>query len=675
MKFATVLKILTTVALVVVVALIAASKALDSKKYQAFLADRMRDATGLELSFTGPTKIKLGLSPQVSFTGLTLSAKPGGPALLFVDRIEAQVALLPLVFRMIQVERAVLIRPMFRLGSLPHPVGGLDLDRGGEKVPATSLAITSVQIEDGTIIWRDVSANSDSSMTMTHARIQPESVAGGPLSLQIEGRRNGTDFRLAGVVGSASALLSGKKPYPIQLKGEVSGAVVVARGHVAEPLQGRGVDLEIKAQGDELADMLIRAGMISADKSPSAIGPYKISAKLSEGGLTEIDAIFGKRDNVLVGLKGAIKTLSPMGGFDLAVMVESDGLAGLSRLMAVDLPNGGPLKLSARLNDIDNGWRLTGIKSSLGKSDFSGELALVHTPRPRLFGRLVANVFVPSELSLPQSRAAETARSSPQRPAIPVHDGRILSLAPLPLEWLKAFDLNLSLGAAKLHLGAAVLSEAVVEITLASGKLTLGGIQAQIGEGVVKGDIVLDNSLRTPGFTAKLAGSGLDLTRLGGEMGVDDGLGDFTLEAKMTGASARAMAGSLEGSLNASLSNAGLSKVGGDLTPRLMSALDPTGAELDRSRLRCASLRLAAKGGSIAADRNGLVVETSHTAFVGSGSVDLRTEGLDMAFAAKGGAWTRIRGMLSAPSLAREGSVVKLSPDSASCRILAKSRR
>ncbi|RAU21262.1 AsmA family protein [Paramagnetospirillum kuznetsovii] len=671
MRLVTVLKIVAAAALVVVVALIAASKALDSARYQAFLADQVRGASGLELSFSGPTKIKLGLWPQVSFTGLTVATKPGGPALLYVDRIEARVALLPLVFRIIQVEKLALYRPMLRLTPMQRPSGTPDIGHGGDKIPPTTLAVSEVRIEDGVLVWRDAGSTSDSSLSIARAVIQPESLAGGPLTIQAEGRKQGTDFKLTGMVGAVSNLISGK-PYPVQVKGEVSGALVVASGHVAEPLLGKGVDFDIKAQGDEFADLLRRSGIIAADKIPTVIGRYKISAKLSDAGVTDLDAVLGRRDGALVSLKGAIKTWATLSGVDLLLVAEADSLAGLSHLMGVDLPNGGPLKLSARLNDMEDGWRLTGIKSSLGKSDFTGELALGRGPRPRLFGRLAAAVFVPGDLSLPQTRNGESTRASPQRVAIPVDDGRILSLEAIPLDWLKGFDLAISLTASRLQLGGAILADAAAEIGLTNGRFVIEAIQARMGEGSISGEIRLDATGRNPSVAVKLAGSGVDLATMGGEGALVGGRGDFAIDVKALGASPRSLAGSLDGSFFAAFSDLSLSRADRELIGQLLGKLDDGGQ--GGRKIPCAALRLVAKGGKISVER-GLTVETGRTTIAGSGSVDLRTESMDLAFAAKGGAGLRLRGMLGAPSFIEDGPPVRLSAEAASCRMAAKSRR
>ncbi len=682
MRLGTVLKIVAVVVLVAAVGLIAAAKSLDSKRYQTFLAEQVKAASGLMLTFSGPTKLKLGLSPQISFTGMALATRAEASPMLYIDRIEAQVALLPLIFRELRLERVTLFRPVLRLETMARPMGVLDLATPAEteKVPVTRLAVTEIRMEDATILWRAATTGPESRLVLAQARIQPETVDGGPLTLQANGAWNGTTFELGGVLGSPHALVSGK-PYPVQLKAGIDGTVMTARGTVAEPLSAKGIDLELRAQGDELADLLRRAGIALGGKPVAAAGPYKMSAKLFDApgggyGLSDIDAMLGKRDNLLLGLKGEVKTLAPLAGVELAVSAEADSLAGLSRLIAVDLPVAGPLKLTARLHEMEGGWRLTGIKSTLGRSDFSGELALAQGPRPRFFGRLAATSFVPTDLSFPLTRAGDQSRqASPQRPAIPVIDGRILSLDSLPLDGLKVFDLDLSLVAAKLHVGPAALADASAEIHLAGGKLAVEAFSAQLGDGRVTGEARLDTTARTPGFSLRLTGTGLDIAKLGGESPPASGLGELAVTLRGGGSSPRTLAGSLDGSAWVNLGETTLARTSGDdVAPRLIAALDSSAVPADKEapvKLRCAALRVTVKGGLLHADK-GIALETARAAVLGSGTVDLRTEAIDLAFVARGGGGARLRGMLASPILVTDEPAAKLAPDASPCRTLAK---
>ncbi|CAA7615538.1 AsmA family protein [Magnetospirillum sp. SS-4] len=671
MRFSSVLKIVAALVLAVAVALIAASKSLDSADYQAFLAREVGRASGLDLSFSGPTKLKLGLRPQLSFTGLSLSRPGSGLPLLYIDRIEARVALLPLMFRELRIESATLQRPILRPETMPRPGGGLDLIRPADKVPSTRLAVADIVVEDAAIVWRE----SEPHIDVVRARIRPESVEGGPLSLMAEGRWNGNAFEISGTLGPAAALLDAK-PYPLRLKGSASGAVVVVRGQVAEPLAGKGIDLDVKAQGDELAELLKRAGSDLGDRI-AAIGPYKLSARLSDAqgslGLTDIDAVMGRRDSLLLSVKGSARSLTRTAGLDLALVAEADGTGALFRLLGIDPPAAGPVKLAARLSDIDNGWHLAGIKGAIGRNDVAGDLSLVQAGRPRLSGRLALSSLTPAEISLPPAlRGTEANPLVPLRPAIPVVDGRILSLDLLPFEALKAFDLDLSLSVARLHLGGMVLSDTTAHLRLDAARLTVGEFSARLGEGSLKGEARVDAAARVPSVALRLAGIGLDFARLGGAGPVTGGRGDLVLDIRSAGASPRVLAGNLEGSLSLVLGQATLSRGGTDLPFQVIAALDADAEE--PLLLRCAALNLSVKDGLINADR-GIAVETIRTAIMGSGRIDLRTETIDLALAPRGGPGLRLRGMLGAPTPDANGPPVKPSGEAAPCAAVAKSSR
>jgi uncharacterized protein involved in outer membrane biogenesis len=676
MKFGSVLKLAAALLVVVVVAMIAASKALDSGRYQAFLAERVRAASGLELSFSGPTKLKLGLKPVLSFTGLALAAPKSAQPLIYVDRIEARIALLPLLLRRLELEDAVLIRPLVRLASaLPVPAA-LDLSGGGDRVPPTRLALGVLRVEDGVLMLP-----SGSTIAIRRGRVLPDAVAGGPLTYQADGTWNAIPYELAGVAGSV-AQLTGGKPFPVQAKGSLGGAGIVAKGQLANPREAKGLEVEVWAQGDELADVLKLVGFAPGGMVPAAIGPFKAQGKVVEAGgvvgLGDLDAVLGKRDGMLLAVKGAVRDLGAMTGLDLLVSGEAEGLGVLGRLMGIEPPAIGPVKLSAHLNDIEGGWRLTGLKSSLGRSDFAGELAVIHSPRPRLFGRLASALLYPADFIAPASgaKASDHGRAVPQRPAIPVIDDRLLSADAVALDGLRALDLDLSLVAAKLVAGPVTLSDAGAEIRLSAGRLTVDAAQARLGGGRLGGDLRIDTAAKVPVMALRLTGDAIGLDHLDGEAGGAwlGGRADLALEIRTSGANPRALGGNLDGWVWVQASDVAVGRAGlSDLGARLLTQLD-AGAKDDPVRLRCAALRGTIKGGMAQLDK-GLAAETATGQITGGGSLDLRTEALDLAFTARpSSAWGRLRGTLAQPVLVTDGAAPRPGSDIA-CRAIAKPNR
>ncbi|SEH26087.1 AsmA family protein [Magnetospirillum fulvum] len=669
MRPATIIKIVLVAGLLLAIAAIAAAKSVNTERYKAVLADRVRAATGLTMVFNGPVKLRLGLSPRLSITGLGLSVPGASAPMVQVDRIEARVGLLPLLFRQFRTERLLLIRPTLRLTPTTAPAAaaaiaaaaGIGLDRVSDEVPPTSFALGEVQLEDATLLWVPDAPQSETRIQLPQGRIRPESIEGGRLTLEAHGQWAGTGFELGGIVGPADTRKR-HRPFPIQLKGTINGAVVVARGGIADPLTGEGLDIILDARGDEIATLLHRAGWLSLaeGQTPPAIGPYKVAARLvgsvQAPALENIDAVLGKHDTLLLGARGSFSAPLSGHGLDLALTAEADSLTGPGRLFGLDLASGAALRAGGKLTDSPTGWRLSGIKATIGSSDLSGDLALALQPRPAVSGKIAATTLTLSDLGLDPLRLIETVQPTPARPAIPIADERLLANEPLALNRLGSFDLDLGITAANLPLGAAGFTEAAATVRLTAGRLAIEGFSARLGEGLLTGEALLDASDHVPAAALKLAGSGLDLKRIGGGFPFDGGRAELAVDLHAQGASPRMLAGTLDGHILAGIGDTGLAaSTAGGVPARLLTALDGGTGDEDPIHLRCAAVRIGIKNGLASAER-GLAVETPRAAILGSGTLDLRTEMLDLVFAVRGGSAARLRGALAVPVVGGEST-------------------
>jgi len=669
MRPATIIKIVLVAGLLLAIAAIAAAKSVNTERYKAVLADRVRAATGLTMVFNGPVKLRLGLSPRLSITGLGLSVPGAAAPMLQVDRIEARVGLLPLLFRQFRTERLLLIRPTLRLTPTTAPAAaaaiaaaaGIGLDRVSDEVPPTSFALGEVLLEDATLLWVPDAPRTETRIQLPQGRIRPESIEGGRLTLEARGHWAGTGFELGGIVGPADTRKR-HRPFPIQLKGTINGAVVVARGGIADPLTGEGLDIVLDARGDEIATLLHRAGWLSVaeGQTPPAIGPYKVAARLvgsvQAPALENIDAVLGKHDTLLLGARGSFSAPLSGHGLDLALTAEADSLTGPGRLFGLDAAAGAALRAGGKLSDSPSGWRLTGLKATIGGSDLSGDLALALQPRPSLSGKIAAVTLTLSDLGLDPLRLLETVQSAPARPAIPIADERLLTNEPLALNRLGSFDLDLGITAANLPLGTAGFTEAAATVRLTAGRLGIEGFSARLGEGLLTGEALLDASDHVPAAALKLAGSGLDLKRIGGGFPFDGGRAELTVDLHAQGASPRMLAGTLDGHILAGIGDTGLAaSTAGGVPARLLTALDGGTGDEDPIHLRCAAVRIGIKNGLASAER-GLAIETPRAAILGSGTLDLRTEMLDLVFAVRGGTAARLRGALAVPVVGGEST-------------------
>jgi hypothetical protein len=109
---------------------------------------------------------------------------------------------------------------------------------------------------------------------------------------------------------------------------------------------------------------------------------------------------------------------------------------------------------------------------------------------------------------------------------------------------------------------------------------------------------------------------------------------DFTLRFAGSGNSLRALAASANGELILSVGKARVAAggldFGGDLLTRLSSAVNPFHATDRFTELQCLAVRLPAKDGVITVRRT-IAYQTSKVNVVAAGTIDLRSESLDLA--------------------------------------------
>lgn len=680
MRLSAALKLLAVLAAALAVGLVAAVKSMDFQRVKAVVTEQVQAATGRTLTIAGPLELRLGLIPKVIATGITLGNAPGGsrPDMIKIERAEAEVALLPLLKREIRVQRLVVTAPDILLETdraghgnwsftpaRAEPAATVAAGRGG--VPATRLTLREVKIKNGRLTWRDGKTGTARVFNLHKLAVLPDANAASQLAVQAVGD---LDARMLDVGGRVGLPQVAGKPLTLQLKGSFDGMQAKVEGAIAEPLVARGVDLALAVQGDELGKVVRLAGM-GGSAPPPALGPFKLSGHLGDGrgplALTELELSAGKRDALVVTARGAIRDVAALGGFELALAVESDTLSGLSRLTGTEVPSMGPLKLTGTLTGGGTHWKLADIKAILAGSDAAGELALELGGQPHVRGALTSTALALADFTTPASKPGEKLSPKGLKAA---DDGRLFSAERLNLAWLKAFDADLSLRAGRLDVGGARIAELSAELRLAGGRLAVKPVKAWIAGGAVDADASLDASGKMPVLTLRASGRGIDLGRALKDSGRDSltgGRTDAQLDVRGQGESWRALMASATGEATIAvgegrLRNTTLDWAGGDLLVQLVGVLNPLSRSEDTTPLSCAALRFVAKDGIATANR-GIAVETAKVNVVGAGTVNLHDESLDLGITPRArdgiglsltsplAGMTRVRGTLAHPAL------------------------
>jgi AsmA family protein len=641
MQMSTVIKSVAGLTVATTVALIGVVKSIDLNRYRDALSAGIEATTGRHLTIGGPLKLTLGLSPTLTAGSITL-AGPSQKDMLRIDRIEARIALLPLLTRRVVVRRLDLTAPEIYLERDAHGRGNWQTAPALTQSPAphsdsppTQLDLDEVLIRDARITWGTADGGSDT-LTLSRAALQPN----GPrdhLTLQSTGQFHGQPVEISGNTGALSA-----SPWPLHLKAGLGGLTLVVNGTVTDPLAMTGYDLNLQSQGDDLAQALDLLG-----HTVPPLGPYKLSARLTDAaamaGLSEIDLAFGRREDTLVAAKGEIKDLRNHRGIDLGVTVEADNIAPLWH----GAPAIGPLKLATRITGGGAEWNAADVKARLGGSDFVGDLALIPGAHPRLSGHLSFGQLALSDLE---------SGAPPTRPnGRPATEAAPTKHVPAPIA-AHLLDLDLALTANRVTAGRLLLEDSAAHLRLVSGHLTLKSAAARWAGGTLIGEAAADAATASLTFDA----THLDPVRLlrevvGSDLAlVTGGTTHLHLNLHSGGTSLPAMIASLNGEATAALSDSHLSR-----TALAWAETGPPPPVDETTALTCAVARFTIRDGMATAD-NSLAIETPAVTMLGGGTVDLRSEAVALAVVPRhhgeAGAIRvgRLGGTLTAPTIAVE---------------------
>jgi len=653
MRMKTAVKAAAAAAAVVAVVMIAATKSVDFERYKGYLSELVLAETGRKLTFGGPVKLRLGLVPSLIAEKVSLSNVAGGsrPEMITIERVEAEVALPALLRKEILIQRLIVSSPDILLEK-----GNWRLSDQGDASKAATLTrfnLRELKIKNAKVQWDD--GGRLQQMGLHKLVVVPEQGAAGGLRLSAVGDALGKNFELAGTLGNLGAALAGK-PFPVSLKGSMPGIIVSVEGSVASLPDVAGLDLKVGLQADDLAEPL----KFLSDRGFGSLGPLRLSMRLNDSagtlGFSDLDASAGRRDTLFVTAKGGVADMRTLSGMELAVQAESEDLGRLSSLVGMELPSIRAIRLGGLLRDGKDGWVASDIKLHAGGSDVSGELALSQDKRPKVKAKLHSTHLNGADFS---GKTANGAAGD-----------RLLPKTAVPVQLLRDHDAEIELAADKLLLGGVVLHSVSVKAGLRQGVLNVEPVAGGVAGGRFEAGLSLDARDAHPRASLRLDAGEVDFGRLLHEAGSDvlhGGKGSLNLALQGRGVDLRALAASASGSAvlrlgNGEVRNRAFGWAGGDVFSQVLGILNPLAQSRDTTQLSCAVAHFRLKDGVALASR-GIAVQSDGVDVVGSGTIDLRDEGLDLGFTprAKEGlglsvgsqlaGFTRLRGTLAAPQL------------------------
>ncbi len=215
---------------------------------------------------------------------------------------------------------------------------------------------------------------------------------------------------------------------------------------------------------------------------------------------------------------------------------------------------------------------------------------------------------------------------------------RVFPDTPLPFDLIRQHEIDALIAIDLLRLRSGLeLAEVKVEAGAHGGILDVKSARLRLADGELHATANIDASHTRPLVRVEASGRQVSLERLtadGKRARLTGGRTDFTLRFAGSGNSPRALAASANGELILSVGKARVAAggldFGGDLLTRLSSAINPFHATDRFTELQCMAVRLPAKDGVITVRRT-IAYQTSKVNVVAAGTIDLRSESLDLA--------------------------------------------
>jgi len=208
---------------------------IDPSRFVAPLAAKVKEATGRELSVHGPIDFKVSLTPKIVLPDVAFENAPWSKTrqMLTAKRVEAQIALLPLLSRRFEVIEFILIEPVITLETDAGGHGNWEFaGASSPAVPpgapasapatATAIGIGNFEIRQGNLTYRDGATGKLTSASIERMSMRARDM-NAPVAVDFRGTVDAIPVAVSGDLGPPAQWIAQQWPYPLALKGQVDG--------------------------------------------------------------------------------------------------------------------------------------------------------------------------------------------------------------------------------------------------------------------------------------------------------------------------------------------------------------------------------------------------------------------------------------------------------------------
>ena len=322
-----------------------------------------------------------------------------------------------------------------------------------------------------------------------------------------------------------------------------------------------------------------------------------------------------------IDVDGTVTNIVGLDALDAKIRVRGASMVQLYDIFGIAFPDTSPYDTTGRLVRTDHTWRYEDFSGKVGKSDLAGTFEFRRQePRPLMKAELKSGLLNFADLG-PLVGTAEPSKSG------------VLPDRPFDTARWDSVDADVTLKAGKIERPAQLpLEDLAARIQMKDKVLTLQPLEFGIAGGKLAGTIRLDGSKEPIDAAVKMRVRNLKLAQLfptveqaKGSIGDVDGL----IELAGRGNSVAAMLGGSSGKLGMFVDEGQISQFLMELAALDLWDVAKLAIRGDEPvKIRCAIADFAVKGGVMQA--NALVFDTEVVNVQGSGSINLKTEAMDL---------------------------------------------
>lgn len=335
----------------------------------------------------------------------------------------------------------------------------------------------------------------------------------------------------------------------------------------------------------------------------------------------------GKLGEATLAVDGTIGKPASLEGINARVSMSADSLTTLGRLVDQQWPALRPVSLAAAITPTTGGYELHDVQAKLGHSVLTGDANLRLTgSRPQIAARIQSPMLDLAEILPPSDKHKSK---------------RVFSTDPLKLDALSLVDGQSDFDIRHLRTASMELVGVKGKALLKGGKLVLDPLQAGIAGGQLNGRVALSPVAHKGGditlLDTHLSIKGLlpgKLPKFADKHLIDGAPTDIDATIKGSGGSLAGIMGTANGRFVAKMGagklNSRAANIAGTDILNMLQLLNPLASRQSETRLECAVANFNIKNG-VAATRTGVAMQTDQLNVLGGGTIDLKTEAIDIA--------------------------------------------